>query len=108
MEYLLYYISKLLMPLSSTDRFLTAPVRATRSSRRHSHSVSCQEPARSLHVARTIRNFRTSRTSRTSRTIRTISTIRTIRTINTIRIIRIINTIRIIRIIKINLNILIF
>ena len=34
------------MPPDSTDRFLTAPVRAARSSRRHSHSVSCQEPAR--------------------------------------------------------------
>ena len=36
------------MPPDSTDRFLTAPVRAARSSRRHLHSVSCQEPARSL------------------------------------------------------------
>ena len=36
------------MPSSSTDRFLTVPVRAARSSRRHLHSVSCQEPARSL------------------------------------------------------------
>ena len=34
------------MPPGSTDRFLTAPVRAVRSSRRHSHSVSCQEPVR--------------------------------------------------------------
>ena len=34
------------MPLDSPDRFLTAPVRAVRSSRRHSHSVSCQEPVR--------------------------------------------------------------
>ena len=34
------------MPSSSTNRFLTAPVRAIRSSRRHSHSVSCQEPVR--------------------------------------------------------------
>ena len=34
------------MPPDSTDRFLTAPVRAVRSSRRHSHSVSCQEPVR--------------------------------------------------------------
>ena len=34
------------MPLNSTDRFLTAPVRAIRSSRRHSHSVFCQEPVR--------------------------------------------------------------
>ena len=34
------------MPPGSTDMFLTAPVRAVRSSRRHSHSVSCQEPVR--------------------------------------------------------------
>ena len=34
------------MPFDSTDRFLTAPVRAVRSSRRHSHSASCQEPIR--------------------------------------------------------------
>ena len=34
------------MPPDSTDRFLTAPVRAVRSSRRHSHSVFCQEPVR--------------------------------------------------------------
>ena len=34
------------MPPDSTDRFLTAPVRAVRSSRRHSHSVSYQEPVR--------------------------------------------------------------
>jgi len=34
------------MPPDSTDRFLTAPVRAARSSRRHSHSASCQEPVR--------------------------------------------------------------
>ena len=34
------------MPPDSTDRFLTAPVRAVRSFRRHSHSVSCQEPVR--------------------------------------------------------------
>ena len=34
------------MPFNSTNRFLIAPVRAARSSRRHSHSVSCQEPAR--------------------------------------------------------------
>ena len=34
------------MPPGSTNRFLTAPVRAVRSSRRHSHSVSCQEPVR--------------------------------------------------------------
>jgi len=34
------------MPLSSTDRFLAAPIRAIRSSRRHSHSVSYQEPVR--------------------------------------------------------------
>ena len=34
------------MPSDSTDRFLIAPVRAVRSSRRHSHSVSCQEPVR--------------------------------------------------------------
>ena len=30
----------------SPNRFLTAPVRAARSPRRHSHSVSCQEPVR--------------------------------------------------------------
>ena len=34
------------MPPDSTDRFLIAPVRAVRSFRRHSHSVSCQEPVR--------------------------------------------------------------
>ena len=34
------------MPPGSTDRFLIAPVRAVRSSRRHSHSVFCQEPVR--------------------------------------------------------------
>ena len=34
------------MPPDSTDRFLTAPIRAVRSSRRHSHLVSCQEPVR--------------------------------------------------------------
>ena len=34
------------MPPDSTDRFLIAPVRAARSFRRHSHSVSCQEPVR--------------------------------------------------------------
>ena len=34
------------MPPDSTDRFLTAPVRAVRSSGRHLHSVSCQEPVR--------------------------------------------------------------
>ena len=36
------------MPPNSTDRFLTAPVRAVRSFRRHSHLVSCQEPVRRL------------------------------------------------------------
>jgi len=36
------------MPPNSTDRFLTAPIRAVRSSRRHSHSASCQEPVRRL------------------------------------------------------------
>ena len=36
------------MPPGSTDRFLTAPVRAVRSFRRHLHSVSCQEPVRRL------------------------------------------------------------
>ena len=40
------YISKLFMPPDSADRFLTAPVRAVRSFRRHSHSVFCQEPVR--------------------------------------------------------------
>jgi len=34
------------MPPNSTDRLLTAPVRAARISRRPSHSVSCQEPVR--------------------------------------------------------------
>ena len=34
------------MPPDSTDRFLTAPVRAVRSSRRHLYSVFCQEPVR--------------------------------------------------------------
>ena len=34
------------MPPDSTGRFLTAPVRAVRSSRRHSHSASYQEPVR--------------------------------------------------------------
>ena len=76
------------MPPDSTDRFLTAPVRAARSSRRHSHSVSCQEPVRSLYVARTIRNFKNFRISRTSRTIKTISIIRTISIIKIIRIIK--------------------
>ena len=36
------------MPPDSTGRFLTAPIRAVRSSRRHSHSASYQEPVRSL------------------------------------------------------------
>ena len=34
------------MPPDSTNRFLTAPVRAVRSFRRHLYSVSCQEPVR--------------------------------------------------------------
>ena len=34
------------MPPDSTDRFLTAPVRAVRSSRRHLYLVFCQEPVR--------------------------------------------------------------
>ena len=34
------------MPFNSTDRFLTAPIRAIRSSRRHLHLVFCQEPVR--------------------------------------------------------------
>ena len=34
------------MPPDSINRFLIAPVRAVRSSRRHSHLVSCQEPVR--------------------------------------------------------------
>ena len=46
MKYVWYYISKLFMPPGSTDRFLTAPVRAVRSFRRHLHLVSCQEPVR--------------------------------------------------------------
>jgi len=40
------HIRKMFMPPNSTDRFLTAPVRAVRSSRRHSHSASYQEPIR--------------------------------------------------------------
>jgi hypothetical protein len=36
------------MPPDSTDRLLTAPVRAVRISRRPSYSVSCQEPVRSV------------------------------------------------------------
>ena len=34
------------MPSGSTNRFLIAPVRAVRSSRRYLHSVFCQEPVR--------------------------------------------------------------
>ena len=34
------------MPSGSTDMFLTAPIRAVRSSRRHLHLVFCQEPVR--------------------------------------------------------------
>ena len=34
------------MPPDSTDRFLIAPVRAVRSSRRHLYLVFCQEPVR--------------------------------------------------------------
>ena len=34
------------MPPDSPNRFLTAPVRAVRSFKRHSHSVSYQEPVR--------------------------------------------------------------
>ena len=34
------------MPLSSTDRFLIAPVRAIRSSKRHLYLVFCQEPVK--------------------------------------------------------------
>ena len=40
------YISKFFMPPDSTSRFLTAPVRAVRSSRKHSHLAFCQEPVR--------------------------------------------------------------
>jgi hypothetical protein len=83
------YISKLFIPPNSTDRFLTAPVRTIKNSRRHLYLVSYQEPIRSLYVTQTIRNFRNFRTSRTSRTIRTISIIRTISTIRIIRIIKI-------------------
>jgi hypothetical protein len=36
------------MPPNSTDRLLIAPVRAIRISRRHLHSVSYQEPVRSV------------------------------------------------------------
>src|SRR6266702_5400790 len=39
-------ISKLFLPPNSTDRLLTAPVRAVRISRRYSHSASCQDPIR--------------------------------------------------------------
>ena len=34
------------IPPGSIDRFLTAPIRAVRSFRRHLHLVSCQEPVR--------------------------------------------------------------
>ena len=34
------------MPPDSTDRFLIAPVRTVRISRRYSHSASCQDPVR--------------------------------------------------------------
>ena len=34
------------MPPDSTDRFLIAPIRAIRSFRKHSYSISCQEPVR--------------------------------------------------------------
>ena len=34
------------MPPDSTDRFLTAPVRAAKISRRYLHLISCQEPTR--------------------------------------------------------------
>ena len=34
------------MPPNSTNRFLIAPVRTARISRRHSHSASYQEPVR--------------------------------------------------------------
>ena len=34
------------MPPDSTNRFLTAPIRAIRSSRRYLHLASCQEPIR--------------------------------------------------------------
>ena len=36
------------MPLNSTDRFLTAPVRAVRSFKRHLYSASYQEPIKRL------------------------------------------------------------
>ena len=36
------------MPLDSSDRFLTAPVRAVGSFRRHLHSAICQEAARTI------------------------------------------------------------
>ena len=42
----LIYISKLFLPPNSTDRLLTAPVKAVRISRRHLHSASCQDPVR--------------------------------------------------------------
>jgi hypothetical protein len=34
------------MPPGSTDRFLTAPIKAVRSFRKHLYLVSCQEPVR--------------------------------------------------------------
>jgi hypothetical protein len=36
------------MPPDSADRFLTAPIRAVRSSKRHLYLVSCQESVRRL------------------------------------------------------------
>ena len=83
------------MPPGSTDRFLIAPVRATRSSRKYLHSVSCQEPAKSLYIAQTIWNSKTFKTIRTIKTIKTIKTISTINTISTISTIRTIRTIKI-------------
>ena len=50
------------MPFDSTDRFLTAPVRAVRSSKRHSHLAFYQKPVRRpLRPPRPLRLFRTPR-----------------------------------------------
>ena len=48
------------MPPNSTDRFLTVPIRAVKSFKKHLHLASCQEPIR--------RPFRLPRPLRLSRT----------------------------------------
>jgi len=63
------------MPPGSTDRFLTAPVRPARSSRRHSHSASCQEPVRTIRTIRKIKIL----PGACQEPIRTIRTIRKIK-----------------------------